>query len=239
MNRDDLRAKAEAARDAIAAHAALNEDEPAERRAYARMEEAVEALREAVTADVVLALLGVTMTDATVDPAALRAKALADWQHIRYGDTDATRAALAYYRERGWRVDDPNFTRDTEVIEARIYAFTSGYEAAYAALLSERDALMTERDEARAERGCPHNGKCSCAIWTSTHETAMALYDEVGKRKQAEAERDALAAQVAALECALRNRGHDAECTVHRDPRDCDCGLALVDAAPPAPEGQK
>jgi hypothetical protein len=80
--------------------------------------------------------------DAPVDPAALRAKALADWQQIRYGDTDATRAALAYYRERGWRVDDPNFTRDTDVIEDRIYAFTSGYEAAHAALLSERDALV-------------------------------------------------------------------------------------------------
>jgi hypothetical protein len=68
----DLRTLAEAARDAIAAHAALNEDDAAEGAAFARKEAAVEELRDAVTPDVVLALVGPTN-----DPAALRAKALA------------------------------------------------------------------------------------------------------------------------------------------------------------------
>lgn len=55
------------------------------------------------------------------------------WQSIRYGDTAAARAALAYYRERGWDVDNPDFTRATEEIETRVYSFKSGYEAALTA----------------------------------------------------------------------------------------------------------
>ena len=55
---------------------------------------------------------------------------LLDWQRARYGDSPETRAALAYWRERGWAVDDPNSVQ----ADIRVGAFASGYREAAAAL---------------------------------------------------------------------------------------------------------
>jgi hypothetical protein len=70
VNRADLQAKAEAAREAIAAHARLNEDDRAEGQTYDRKDAALAAFHEAATPDAVLALL-----TPNVDPTALRAVA--------------------------------------------------------------------------------------------------------------------------------------------------------------------
>lgn len=51
---------------------------------------------------------------------------LAEWQSLRYGDSNETRAALAYWRERGWAVDDPNSVQ----ADIRIQAFKAGYREA-------------------------------------------------------------------------------------------------------------
>lgn len=69
-------------------------------------------------------------------------KELQDWQAIRYGDSDETRLALAYYRERGWKVDDQHHKHD----DLMIYSFQAGYQAA---LLAQPSAPVTP------DR-CPH-----------------------------------------------------------------------------------
>lgn len=51
---------------------------------------------------------------------------LTDWQKVRYGDSPETRAALAYYRERGWPVDN---VASTDMI-GRVVAFTAGWREA-------------------------------------------------------------------------------------------------------------
>ena len=53
---------------------------------------------------------------------------LTDWQVARYGDRPETRAALAFYRERGWPVDERDAFNDE--MEARIQGFKSGWQAA-------------------------------------------------------------------------------------------------------------
>lgn len=55
---------------------------------------------------------------------------LLEWQVIRYGDSPETHAALAYYRERGWAVDDPNVHPNYDRVNDFISAFKSGYRAA-------------------------------------------------------------------------------------------------------------
>ena len=52
-------------------------------------------------------------------------KPMNEWQKIRFGDTLKARVALQYWRVRGWSVDDRNMSQEAE---ARIYAFTSGWE---------------------------------------------------------------------------------------------------------------
>jgi hypothetical protein len=61
------------------------------------------------------------MTDQASAPSA---SPLSVWQCMRFGDSDGVRAALAYYRERGWPVDDP-----LKSPEYLIYAFKHGWEA--------------------------------------------------------------------------------------------------------------
>lgn len=64
--------------------------------------------------------------------AASHAAPLLEWQVIRYGDSPETRAALAYYRQRGWAVDDSNVHANYERVNDFISAFKSGYRAAIA-----------------------------------------------------------------------------------------------------------
>jgi hypothetical protein len=52
---------------------------------------------------------------------------MSDWQTIRFGDDDAARMAVAYYRERDWPVDSKNMPDE---VETRIYSFISGFNAA-------------------------------------------------------------------------------------------------------------
>lgn len=69
-------------------------------------------------------------------------------------------------------------------------------------LLQERDALLAALAAREAEpvalRGCPHDGNCSCGIW-SVHDAAMALYDTNAKLKTREAEMAGLRASADAL----------------------------------------
>lgn len=50
---------------------------------------------------------------------------------IRYGDSDAARAAVAYYRARGWvHIDSEDVHADSDEIATRVYSFIAGYNAA-------------------------------------------------------------------------------------------------------------
>ena len=74
-----------------------------------------------------------------------RETALREWQVVRYGDTPEIRASLAYWRERGWPVDNPSTPWETDV---RISAFKIGYRAALDAV-----AALPPGD---APQTCPH-----------------------------------------------------------------------------------
>lgn len=50
---------------------------------------------------------------------------MTDWQKTRFGDDEATRAALAYFRKYGWDVDNIGMN---STLESRIYAFRAGYK---------------------------------------------------------------------------------------------------------------
>lgn len=69
---------------------------------------------------------------------------IADWQKARFGDSDEARAALAYWRERGWHVDDRQKCPDE-----RVYDFMSGWRAAHALTAAALEAAEQERDTAR------------------------------------------------------------------------------------------
>lgn len=58
-----------------------------------------------------------------------RAEAAREWQAIVYGDHPETWAALAYYRDRGWPVDDNTWAARERVMDM-IHGFKSGYRAA-------------------------------------------------------------------------------------------------------------
>jgi hypothetical protein len=256
MNRDDLRAKAKAARAAIAAHAALNEDDRAEGAAYARMEAAVEALREAVTPDVVLELIGPPF-----DPAALRAKALAA--------TPGPWWPGPYYKG-----DVQTGTRSGAIAECRPFNSPQAIaNAAYIAaidpttllaLLSDRDALVAERLEwmqafgAISRAVAAGDGESDNTPWPDVvarierlgRAWVDALRQSVGEASRAntaEAERAALAARVAGLGAIARDaRGLLAvACNSFASTQVQVSALRLMERidhaalapAPPAPEG--
>lgn len=61
-----------------------------------------------------------------------------DWQKVRFGETDAAKSALHYYRVRGNPVDDFNMPERTE---DQIYSFMAGYSTALANAPQEVDDL--------------------------------------------------------------------------------------------------
>lgn len=102
--------------------------------------------------------------------------AMTDWQKVRYGDTKEARAALAYWRARGWKVDNPDFTRDTNEIETRVYAFMSGYEAAQSTLLAHVQAL--EAREARLREALPNPDAAPLFERTTLRQIAQAILQD-------------------------------------------------------------
>lgn len=86
---------------------------------------------------------------------------LQDWQKVRYGDKESARVALAYWRERGWRVDDPTWTHAAQVKEAetRVYAFMDGYEAALKSQPPEDEHTVTAQPVTREFVDMPANDR--------------------------------------------------------------------------------
>lgn len=160
-------------------------------------------------------------------PMTAHGEALADWQAIRYGDDDATRAALAYYRERGWKVDNPDFTRDTDEIETRVFSFKSGYEVALKQAEAALAALRADRDEWKHE-----------ALRMAADETARraALHDARADRESAIKELAAERGRREADARALRRYGRHETYCVSRIPKrppetPCNCGFDAALAA--------
>lgn len=100
-----------------------------------------------------------------------RAEAAREWQAIIYGDHPETWAALAYYRERGWPVDDNTLAARARVVDM-IHGFQSGYRAA---LEMPRPAppqedRPTTRELSGTVPDIAHSRNCPCSECAPTRE---------------------------------------------------------------------
>lgn len=96
---------------------------------------------------------------------------LQEWQALVYGDSIETRAALAYWRERGWPVDQNTFPERDRVCMLML-AFKSGY----------REALLASRGQAPPQLvGDDLGGQRPAAVATAGSSDAARQDRELGE----------------------------------------------------------
>lgn len=117
-------------------------------------------------------------------------KELLDWQTARYGDSVETRAALDYFRERGWPVDDRHVAPDN-----KIAAFKAGYKQG-ASGVSTPPA---------SEPQCANEWHCPCDIGTR-HFWFESFCQERDKAKALPQTGEPLQAQWQPIETAPKNK---------------------------------